>query len=228
MRLGRQQTAQSSVKVWRRPALGSTKISFSSPQNAQLYVTVPILCAVTPARRTGRALSRSDSGRTGGSHGHGEALPPPGNPGWLTPIARPSPGRDTGGWRALGWRAAVPHSAPLSRRKGKRLHDVQRGLRDGAQDGAPGGDRAGRGLNAGSSRGPVSERATTSRSRRGSRSRRFLPSCGADLETVACRGINPPPGRRALRHTRPLAHRGRLDPVGRRRLLIRIAPPRAP
>ncbi len=34
MRLGRQHTVQSSVKVCRRPALGSTARSFSSPQNA--------------------------------------------------------------------------------------------------------------------------------------------------------------------------------------------------
>ena len=46
MRLGRQQTAQSSVKVWRRPPLGSTKTSFSSPQSAQMYVTILILHAI--------------------------------------------------------------------------------------------------------------------------------------------------------------------------------------
>ena len=46
MRLGRQQTAQSSVKVWRGPPLGSTNTSLSSPQNAQLYVTVLILHAI--------------------------------------------------------------------------------------------------------------------------------------------------------------------------------------
>ena len=46
IRLGRQQTAQSSVKVWRRPPLGSTKTSLSSPQNAQLYVTILILHAI--------------------------------------------------------------------------------------------------------------------------------------------------------------------------------------
>src|SRR5262249_44840087 len=39
IRFGRQQTAQSSVKVWRRPPLGSVKTSLSSPQNAQAYVT---------------------------------------------------------------------------------------------------------------------------------------------------------------------------------------------
>src|SRR5712692_2790030 len=50
MRLGRQQTAQSSVKVCRRPPLGSTKMSLSSPQNAQLYVTRCILRAMMPAR----------------------------------------------------------------------------------------------------------------------------------------------------------------------------------
>src|SRR5216684_4217778 len=37
--LGRQQTVQSSVNVCRRPPLGSTNTSFSSPQNAQLYDT---------------------------------------------------------------------------------------------------------------------------------------------------------------------------------------------
>src|SRR5438876_337171 len=37
--LGRQQTVQSSVNVCRRPPLGSTNTSFSSPQNAQLYGT---------------------------------------------------------------------------------------------------------------------------------------------------------------------------------------------
>ena len=46
MRLGRQQTAQSSVKVWRGPPLGSTNKSLSSPQNAQLYVTILILHAI--------------------------------------------------------------------------------------------------------------------------------------------------------------------------------------
>ena len=35
IRLGRQQTVQSSVNVWRRPPLGSTRTSFSSPQKAQ-------------------------------------------------------------------------------------------------------------------------------------------------------------------------------------------------
>ena len=37
--LGRQQTVQSSVNVCRRPPLGSTNTSLSSPQNAQLYDT---------------------------------------------------------------------------------------------------------------------------------------------------------------------------------------------
>ena len=46
MRLGRQQTAQSSVKVCRRPPLGSTKTSLSSPQNAQVYVTLVIVRAM--------------------------------------------------------------------------------------------------------------------------------------------------------------------------------------
>ena len=50
MRLGRQQTAQSSVKVWRRPPLGSTKTSLSSPQNAQLYVTILILHAIMSSK----------------------------------------------------------------------------------------------------------------------------------------------------------------------------------
>src|SRR4030095_2945014 len=45
IRLGRQQTVQSSVKVWRRPAVESTVSSFSSPQNAHPYVTFRILRA---------------------------------------------------------------------------------------------------------------------------------------------------------------------------------------
>src|SRR5712692_4669010 len=55
MRLGRQQTAQSSVKVCRRPPLGSTKTSLSSPQNAQLYVT-PVIVRAMMAGQEGLAM----------------------------------------------------------------------------------------------------------------------------------------------------------------------------
>ena len=64
IRLGRQQTVQSSVKVWREPPLGSAKTSLSSPQNAHAYVTPSFY-----------AVSSRSAGAVGG-HGDGLDIDP--------------------------------------------------------------------------------------------------------------------------------------------------------
>ena len=56
--MGRQQTVQSSVKVWREPPLGSSKTSLSSPQNAHAYVTTSFY-AVSSSRGPAPLTSRS-------------------------------------------------------------------------------------------------------------------------------------------------------------------------